>query len=61
MSAEFRLDRLDSASLVYRNEFQYANYIPFRDSKLAYLMKANACTCTPASINRDNKFVPFRS
>ena len=60
MSAEFRFNRLDSASLVYRKEFQYPNYISFWDSKLAYLMKANACTCAPVSINRDNIFAPFR-
>ena len=60
MSAEFRFNLLDSASLVYRKEFQYPNYISFWDSKLAYLMKANACTCAPVSINRDDIFAPFR-
>ena len=51
MSAEFRFNRLDSASLVYRKEFQYPNYISFWDSN---------CTCAPVSINRDNIFAPFR-
>ena len=42
MSPEFRLNRLDSITLVYRKDW---------DSMLAYLMKANAYTRTTVSIN----------